>query len=469
MRYINIFLLLSLLIFSCRKEEKITTDSSAKLEFSVDTIIFDTVFTTVGSTVASLLVYNPNSKKVVVSSIQLGGGYQSAYRLNIDGVPGPSANSIEISGGDSLFIFVEVTVDPNNSLSPFLVNDSIVFTTNGNIQDVKLVAYGQNAHYFRPDTRIPGYPAFSIVPFTGNSAHWVNDKPYVIFDYLVVDSGCRLIIDQGVRIHFHKGGGLWVFQEGSIEVNGTKDEPVTFQGDRLESFYKEEPGQWDRIWINENTTKSNVFNYAVIKNAFIGIQAEIQQTFSDSLLRLNNTLIRNMRGLGIYSTAYNITATNSIISNCGQQLLGLTLGGKYNFTHCTFANYWTASQRQDPSFVFTNYNSAQPNDLDALFTNCVLDGSLDEEFAIDIDSTAKKGDFLFKNCLLRTQKSTSNASHYSSVFINQEPGFVDKTAGNYQLNSSSFLINKGISTTVDKDITEYLRTPPPDLGAYEFR
>jgi hypothetical protein len=465
--------LLSLLFFisffyACRKDEKITTDSSAKLDFSGDSVVFDTVFTTVGSTVAALLVYNPNDKKVIVSSIKLAGGEQSQFRLNIDGVPGNSATNIEISGKDSLFIFVEVTVDPNNALAPFLVLDSILFSTNGNIQDVKLVAYGQNAHYFKADTRIPGYPPFSIIPSVGNIAHWINDKPYVIFDYAVVDSAVLLEIDPGVRIYFHKGGGLWVYEEGNIKVNGTKDLPVTFQGDRLESFYREEPGQWDRIWINENTTKSNEFHHAIIKNAFIGIQAEVSQTISQKLI-LENTQIRNMSGLGIFGTAYDIDATNTTIANCGQQLLGLTLGGTFNFTHCTFANYWTASQRQDPSFVFNNYNSLQALPLDAKFLNCILDGNVDEELAFDLDTTGGKGKYLFTNCLLRTQKNTTDPAHYTSVFLNQDPGFVDKTKNDFRLSSGSFVINKGANTTILKDIVEFLRTPPTDLGAYEFQ
>ena len=119
MRYFLLFLLTGLTLLSCRKEEKITTDPSAKLEFSGDTVLFDTVFTTVGSTVASLLVYNPNDKKIVISSIQLAGGSASQFRLNIDGVPGASASNVEISGHDSLYIFVEVTVDPNNNLAHF--------------------------------------------------------------------------------------------------------------------------------------------------------------------------------------------------------------------------------------------------------------------------------------------------------------------------------------------------------------
>ena len=144
MRYTFLLISIFFTFYACRKDEKITNDGSAKLEFSVDTILFDTVFTTAGSTVAALIVHNSNDKKVLISSIRLAGGAASAYRLNIDGVATDRANNIAISGNDSMFIFVEVTVDPNNSLSPFLVNDSIEFITNGNLRIRNSVLYCWN-------------------------------------------------------------------------------------------------------------------------------------------------------------------------------------------------------------------------------------------------------------------------------------------------------------------------------------
>jgi len=126
--------------YSCRKDD-VTTDSSAKLDFSNDSVIFDTVFTTIGSTTKRLQIYNRNSDKVIISSISLAKGNNSQFRLNVDGVPGNVHQDIEIEGNDSLFIFVEVTVDPNNTLTPFIVEEKINFVTNGNDQSVLLVAW----------------------------------------------------------------------------------------------------------------------------------------------------------------------------------------------------------------------------------------------------------------------------------------------------------------------------------------
>ena len=51
------------LMFSCRKDE-INTDTSVTLSFSADTILFDTVFATFGSTTKRLKIYNPNSNPI---------------------------------------------------------------------------------------------------------------------------------------------------------------------------------------------------------------------------------------------------------------------------------------------------------------------------------------------------------------------------------------------------------------------
>src|SRR5690554_124657 len=86
-----------LLFLQCRKEN-FTNDPSAQLEFSADTMLFDTVFNTVGSTTAKLTVYNRNKDAVRVSSIKIEGGSTSQYRMNVNGLPGSSFESIEIGG-----------------------------------------------------------------------------------------------------------------------------------------------------------------------------------------------------------------------------------------------------------------------------------------------------------------------------------------------------------------------------------
>ena len=148
-----LFILIVLLLAgqACKKNNQINPDASLKLSFSADTVLFDTVFTSLGSATHQLRIYNTNSDDLKISSIRLLGGEASPYRFNLDG-----ENDIEfydkvIPAGDSLFSFLRVTINPNDLNTPFVVEDELEFITNGNTQIVKLLAWGQNANYIVAD------------------------------------------------------------------------------------------------------------------------------------------------------------------------------------------------------------------------------------------------------------------------------------------------------------------------------
>lgn len=470
---------------SCRKD-KITDNPSAKLEFSIDTIIFDTVFTTIGSTTRRFKIYNRNANAVEISSITLKGGNNSPFRINVDGLSGNTHKNILIPGKDSLYVFVEVTIDPNNTLSPFIVEEDIQFITNGNNQTVHLVAWGQNAHYYTPKNFVPGLPPYSCLDGDCDTTQppvnmtWINDKPYVIYGYLVVDENDILTIDKGCRIHFHNNSGLWVYENGTLKVNGTLNEPVTFQGDRLENAYSEIAGQWDRIWLFEGSV-DNEFNYAIIKNAFIGIQAETNPfnpsapTATNNLL-LNETVIRNCVGAGLLAKNYKIVARNSIISNCGQYTFLVTGGGEYEFNHCTLANFWSESTRNNVSVYLQNYytdinGATQVRDIVKCdFNNTIIDGANTDEWDYDVLSPGSIN-FKFTNCVLKTTKSTASSSYINP----KQPSssmYVDYTLNNYHLVNGSSAINNGdvsIGLLFPTDLDGNSRTADiaPDIGAYE--
>ena len=107
---------------------------------------------------------------------------------------GLTFSQVEILGGDSLFVFVEVLPGQGGE-HPFIVEDRILFNTNGNEQEVLLVAWGQDAHIFRPDRSIPGFPDFSIIAGLGRpgkphlqTVTAQRQAPYAIYGYAVVDS-----------------------------------------------------------------------------------------------------------------------------------------------------------------------------------------------------------------------------------------------------------------------------------------
>jgi len=467
-----------LLMASCQKDP-IDGDPGIKLDFSQDTVFFDTVFTSLGSTTQSFTVHNPSKQKIKISSISLAGGETSFYRMNVDGQPAFEVNDIEIEGEDSMYIFLRVTIDPTDIRSPFVVSDSVVFEINGNQQDVNLVAWGQNANYILADTYIPGYPKFKIIAHEFEETVWTSDRPYVIYGFAVVDSNGSLRINRGTQIHFHNNSGLWVYKGGNIMVKGTVDAPVVFQGDRLESFYQDLAGQWDRIWINEGSV-NNEIDYAIIKNGFIGLQLETLQEQMGNQLLLSNTRIENMTGYGILTRFYNLTAYNDVVTNCASYLAAFTWGGYYDIRQCTFANYWSSSVRVTPSIVLNNYAKDQdgniyPFEFQGYFGNNIFYGRNDEELLYDFDKGAQYS-YTFDHCLLQTQLDVSDPSIYNECIINEEPIFVDYLTSNYQLDTLSPLIDKGNPAVITesffdlhRDIIENTRpTDLPDIGAYEY-
>jgi hypothetical protein len=461
------------LFFSCKKD-KLITDPSVKLEFSQDSVLFDTIFTTLGSTTKFFKVYNNNSQRINISNIRLARGDASPYRINADGVPGKSINDIEIDAHDSIFLFVEVTVDPVNQNNPLVIRDSILFETNGNLQDVDLEAFGQDAYFHLPDNKIVflsgGVLYYGYEPC---SSTWLADKPHVVFGYRVVDSTCTLTIDPGAKVHFHQNGGIWVLPYGTIKVNGQFGQEVIFQGDRLEPEYADLPGQWDRIWINEGS-KNNVINYAILKNGFIGIQHEVIENLSAPMkLNLNNTIIQNMSGWGIFTRHGNITGYNDLVSNCGKNLALFSLGGSYKFYHSTFANFWNKEERTDVAVYLNDYdavNGGVPMDS-CYFINCIIDGSLGNELSIDSVSPGIGFNYVFENTLVRTTVNTGGTRFISCV-VNQGAGFLDPNLYDFRINSGSGGKDKGkvsVGALYSTDLKNSSRTADtaPDCGAYE--
>ena len=479
-----LFLFGVIVLCSCRREDKIFDDDSARLNFSTDSITFDTVFTTVGSITENFLVYNPYKETIKISSIRLSGGNQSTFRINVDGAPGPYHENIEIAPEDSMFIFVEATVDPNNQTNPFVIEDFIEFNTNGNRQLIDLVAWGQNAIYFTPTTFNANLPDFTCLtgPCSDSvppvNVTWTNTLPYVVYGYVAIDSLDQLNINPGVQIYFHNNSGIWVYRGGTLKVNGTKDEPVVFQNDRLEMRYDDVPGQWDRIWINEGGF--NEINYAIIKNAFIGIQAEAlflnQAPSFFGSLNIKNTVIDNCSGFGLLSAVFNINAENLLITDCGEYNVALQGDGIYNFDHCTFANYYTAANRETPLFFAQNsYNTPLGLLVDTPIVrvrNSIIYGNLESEFNTEIVNSGKL-DLNFSNTIIKTDQATSDPSQFTNIIRNPaEPIFIDGPAGMFELDENSAAIDAGditVGNQVPLDLKGDDRTADgmPDLGAFE--
>ena len=285
----------SLSMVSCKKNNLL---SKKNLSFSVDTLVFDTVFTTIGSTTKQFKIYNKESKTVQIDEIELVGGESSPFRMNVDGLMGTKMTNIKLEGKDSLFVFVEVTLDINSQSLPLIIEDSIRFRTNGKDQYVKLAVWGQDAYFHYKDL---------------NEGTWPNDKPHVIYGYAAVDSAKTLNIQAGSQVHLHKNAIFYVYKS-TLNVQGTIDNEVVFQGDRLEQDYQDISGQYYGIYFQE--AKPSTIDYAIIKNGTSGVHLFSEDpTNTGYTLTMTNTIIQNQAryGVFIYSGA-KVKAENCIIS-----------------------------------------------------------------------------------------------------------------------------------------------------------
>jgi hypothetical protein len=471
-------LLVTLACFSgCRKDNIITEDG--ELGFSNDTVTFDTVFTTLGSATLSFKIYNRGSKTLRIHSISLAGAEQSFFHLNIDGESTRSVQNVEVPPDDSLFIFVAVTVDPLNSDNPLVVKDSVLFNINGRISDVKLIAYGQDVNLI--NGKIIG------------SVTWTRNKPYLIYNSMAIDTGATLTVEAGTQVYFHKNSSMIVW--GKLLVNGTAEDPVVFQNDRLEEFYRIIAGQWGTIYIDPIST-GNVINHAIIKNSIAGIQIGFPSDYQVPELELSNSIIQNVSFAGIYAFGANITCYNTVISDCAGAATALLRGGTYRFLHCTVSNNGVlGSSRTNPSVVLTNffhnpeYDEAKGDyvyvtrtgDLtEATFSNCIIYGNIAHEFQL-ANNLTNQFNYKFDHCLVKASEDSidvTDLTHYNALIFNKDPEFAndsDRYHLDFSLDTLSPAIDSGDAQLpvtfpfLENDITgaSRLTDGKPDLGAFE--
>lgn len=510
---------LSILIFwsSCRNDFDFSP-STGQLEFSKDTVYLDTVFTNIGSSTYNLKVYNRSENDIIIPSIKLTNGYDSNYRMNIDGLQGISNGTnesfgkifenVEMLANDSLYIFIETTYNTANDPIPsneFLYTDAIEFDTGSNLQKVELVTLVKDAIFIYPDKddatgiietltlTIDGEPVETELQgryLLPEELTFTNEKPYVIYGFAAVPEGETLTIEAGSRVHFHSESGIFVTQSASLHVNGEfsidqelMENEVIFESDRLEPLFEDVPGQWGTIQLLDGSI-NNIINYATIKNATVGIISDGNADEFPDKLTITNSKIYNSSLFGILGRATSIQAENLVINNSGQSSFAGTLGGKYNFTHCTIANYWNNSFRQFPSLILNNFVVEEDviivNDLvEANFNNCIIYGNDNPELLIEKES-GTDFNFKFTNCLIRFNDSNGtftapeynfgNSELYEDVIFNQDPNFLDTETNQMIIGEESAAINQGNSTfanQVPEDILNVNRTAAPDLGAYQ--
>ena len=470
-----IVLLGSVLIFeSCRPEPTFNTDPNFSLEFSNDTIRFDTVFTSLGSTNLWLQVYNRSNRDVDIQRLELVRGENSPFRMNVSGHTSLVQSHVRLRAQDSLFIFVTVTIDPNDSTNPFLAQDFIRFSFNNRTQDVVLQAFGQNAHYHIPkrDTLEMFCPIANDtlrLPFSiATPSDFVNtEKPHVIFGFLLVQSGDTLVLDGGTRLHFAPNSGLIVADGGSLRINGSFENEVIFDGMRMDAAYRNITGQWNRIWLSPGSIVHNI-DWAIIQNGRIGLLVDSMPNLNHPLV-IRNTIINNMQTHGIFATNARILGTSLQVSNAGERLLAL-IGGDYTFEHCTFANYFAAPNfiRRHAS-ILLDTTSLHPL-IHANFTSSIIFGTMQDELEIRPLQTENIN---FSYCNIRTRINPNNRM-FQNGQINTNPQFRNPSNinGDFDIAPNSPVIGAGRpGPSISRDLRDRPRPlfpNSPTIGAYEF-
>jgi hypothetical protein len=450
--------MLSTTMQSCNKSVLL---SKKNLSFSVDTLVFDTVFTTIGSTTQQFKIYNNDKRTIHIDEIELMGGTDSPFRMNIDGVQGTIVKDIDIESQDSLFAFVEVTLGINGQNLPLIIEDSIRFRTNGVDQYVKLAVWGQDAYFHYKDL---------------NEGTWPNDKPHVIYGYAAIDSAKTLNIQAGTDIYLHKNAILYVYKS-TLNINGTLGNEVTLQGDRLESIYDDVSGQYYGIYFQE--ARPSTINYAIIKNGTSGVHLFSEDPGNSGYtLTLTNTTITNCARYGtfIYSGA-KVKAENCVISKNGNHALLVLEGGDFFFNFCDLLGYGNGDA-STPAVGISNYYNDYENGVtnigsinEGRIINSVIWGNLSSEIVFDtIPDAAINLNFDIRNCVIK-RENPATENYYTGIQWNTDPFFKDVDISDFTFIAiNSPLNNQGNPAFwIPTDILGISRSSStPDLGAYEL-
>lgn len=491
-----LFIVFAISLTSCREDFDFER-SSGGLEFSRDTVYLDTVFSNIGSSTYTLKVYNRSNKDISIPTIQLEKGLASKYRMMVDGMQGNQGkifNDVELLAKDSLYIFIETTANiADANPDDFLYEDRIMFDSGTNEQSVNLVTLIQDAVFLYPNRDDEGnYETIPIgvdengEPISGRGfflddteLSWTAEKPYVIYGYAGVPPGETLNIAPGARVHFHSGSALIAYNASSIKINGAQstsealENEVIFEGDRLEYNFSETPGQWTAIWLTQGST-GHEFTNLTIKNATVGILVSGNSGGPEADLKLNNVQIYNSANAGILAQTGHIEGVNVVINLAGSASLYCNYGGTYNFTHSTFNNNWSGTNKfavRIDNYIEGATPETQP--LTANFTNSIIFGSNTSALLINKTESANLFNYSFTKCQIKlsTSENVMNNPLYAfmtdatNIIQNKTPDFINANRNNLRIGQNSDA--KGFGTNSGGfDILGQPRNSPSDLGAY---
>lgn len=462
---------------ACDDTDSFTTDRNALLVFSTDTICFDTVITTIGSSTRQMMVYNPHGEGLRISSVRLKKAGETPFRVNVDGSylereSGARAYDFEVRKGDSIRVFAEVTMLPKGQDEPVELADTLIFTLESGVeQGVILTAVGQDAYIWHGKV-------------IGRDTLLEAGRPILVYDSLSVGEGVTLSMAPGVKLYFHDGANLWV--HGRVVAEGTCENPVVFRGDRTDRMfdylpYDNTPSRWGGIRLFASSTE-NRFVYADIHSASYGIKCDSSST-DVMKLTMENSILHNVggEGLGLYhcrSLVANTQISNTL-GNCVS-----VVGGWSEFVHCTIAQFYPWDAMRGVALFLANKWLQLPYPLEhASFLNCLITGYADDELMGNLDDEDDSLDYYFGNCLLRTVPADDEARFVNIVYdLPEDQGGgqkqfllfdTDNFLYDFRLLSSSPACNIGAEEwagryPADRYGIGRMEDEAPDAGCYEY-
>lgn len=475
--FISILAVLS--FAACTDDDSFSTSRSDILTFSCDTIMMDTVFSTVPTSTRTFWVYNNSSDGLRLKQVRLQRGNQSGFRVNVDGTfldnsLGSQVGDLEIRKGDSIRVFVELTSSMTYSDEPQLIEDNLIFHLESGVEQyVNLKAYSWDALL-----------CDSIVIKSDSTISSI--KPIVIRSGLQVDSGATLTINAPASLYFRSGAGIDVYGRLVVNSVATTDN-VVFRGDRTDRMFDYLPydrvsGQWRGIRIHSSSTGNSIAN-ADIHSADYGIVCD--STVFDSLkvrLALENVTIHNCKGPGVKSYNSNVELINCQITNTLGDCIAL-YGGRALLVYCTIAQFYPFSSDRGAALRFTNF--FEDNDYPLYMMEChnsLITGYEDDVIFGEVkDSTVVFG-YYFSNCIIRTPEpeNEKNSVAFNNVIWESPKDTIegknhfrcideDNLYYDFHLDSLSTARGKAWLTglfPVDRDGVP--RGMTPDVGCYQY-
>ena len=387
-----LLVLLASTISSCNDDGSFTTDQSAALHFSCDTVKFDTLFCGVASSTYTFWVHNPAADGVRIASVRLESGNQSGFRVNVDGTYldndlGAVASNLELRKGDSLRVFVELTAPKMESAPVRQVTDNLIFRLeSGREQRMLLTAVAVDADVWQS----PHFSGQTVIE---------QSKPIIVYGTVTVDSAAQLTIRR-TTLYFHDKSGIDVY--GTLTTDS-----VVMRGDRLDHMFDYLPydrvsGQWRGLHFHASST-GNTLTATTLRNAEDAIvvdSAAIKEGINR--LTMNRCVVHNCKGVGVRLLSANALISESQISNTLGDCVEVH-GGAVELNRCTLAQFYPFTADRGAGLRFSNAYDGCPYPLTAFTcTGTIVTGYADDVVMGELSDTTALFDYRFAECLLRT-------------------------------------------------------------------